>query len=149
MTHGSQEDGIERPQMLQTISRHHLSGFQESFATPIKFMPVELESKMLSCRFKHANAFRHDLFPNAVPGDNCNAEGFHLGCDSSFIERKQPQKNSDIIHRFQCVYISDEVLDFVFGPLGIVRASSEFCRRFVKSHRISGAALGKVSAPSE
>src|SRR2546426_9571957 len=81
VSHGTQEDRIERSQLLDTVDRHHLPGLDVSFATPIKRVPVESESKALSCRFQHTDAFWHHLFPDAVACDDCNIESFH-GCQT-------------------------------------------------------------------
>src|ERR1700688_4217336 len=73
----AQEDGIEWPQLLDTVCGHHLSGFKVSFATPVEWVPVELESKALSCSFQHPNAFRHHFFPDAIACDDRYVESFH------------------------------------------------------------------------
>jgi hypothetical protein len=78
MPHGSQKDGVERPQLLQTIGRHHLSGFRVGFAAPIELLPSELEPKAFSCRFEDADAFGNDFFPDAIAGDDGNTERFHF-----------------------------------------------------------------------
>ena len=78
MPHGSQKDGVERPQLLQTIRRHHLSGFHVGFAAPIELLPSELEPKAPPCRFEHADAFGNDFFPNTIAGDDGNTERFHF-----------------------------------------------------------------------
>src|SRR6266581_1666972 len=77
VSHGTQEDRIERSQLLDTVDRHHLPGLDVSFATPIKRVPVESESKALSCRFQHTDAFWHHLFPNAVACDDRDVESSH------------------------------------------------------------------------
>ena len=78
MAHGSQKDGVERPQLLQTIGRHHLSGFHVGFAAPIELLPFELEPKALPCCFEHADAFGNDFFPDAIAGEYGNIERFHF-----------------------------------------------------------------------
>src|SRR5258708_19701765 len=75
--HGAQEDRIEWPQLLDTVCGHHLSALSVSFATPIERVPVESESKALSCRFQHSNAFRHDFFSDAITCDDRDIKGFH------------------------------------------------------------------------
>src|ERR1700688_1754854 len=77
MSDRAQEDGIEWPQLLNAISGHHLPGFNVSFATPVERVPFEPESKAMSCRFQHSNAFRHYFFPDAVPCDDRDVESFH------------------------------------------------------------------------
>src|SRR6266404_3916961 len=74
VSHGSQEDRVKRSQLLDTIGWHHLPSLDVSFATPIKRVPVESESKALSCRFQHTDAFWHYLFPDAVACDDSNRE---------------------------------------------------------------------------
>src|SRR6267154_2551063 len=56
---GAQEDRVEWAQLLDTVCGHHLSGFDISFTTPIERVPVEPESKALSCRFQDSNTFWH------------------------------------------------------------------------------------------
>src|SRR5207253_1536119 len=68
---------VKRSQLLDTIGRHHLPSLDVSFATPIKRVPVESESKALSCRFQHTDAFWHHLFPNAVACDDRDVESSH------------------------------------------------------------------------
>src|SRR6266567_2414454 len=80
--HGAQEDRIEWPQLLDTVCGHHLSGLSISFATPIECVPVETESKALSCRFQHSNAFRHDFFSDAIACDDRDIKSFH---EATFI----------------------------------------------------------------
>src|SRR2546421_10764409 len=77
VSHGTQEDRVKRSQLLDTIGRHHLPSLDVSFATPIKRVPVESESKALSCRFQHTDAFWHHLFPNAVACDDRDVESSH------------------------------------------------------------------------
>src|SRR6266566_626334 len=77
MPNGTQEDRVEWPQLLDTVCRHHLSGFNVSFATPVERVPVEPESKALACRFQHSNAFRHHFFPDAIACDDRDVESFH------------------------------------------------------------------------
>src|SRR5207245_7666691 len=77
VSHGTQEDRVERPQLLDTIGRHHLPSLDISFATPIKRVPVESESEALSCHFQHTDAFWHHLFPNAVACDDRYVESSH------------------------------------------------------------------------
>src|SRR5260370_33567676 len=78
MPHSSQESGVQLPKLLKAIGRHHLSVLHVSFATPIELLPVKFKSKTLSCCFEHANAFRNDLFADAISGDDGNVERFHL-----------------------------------------------------------------------
>src|SRR4030088_954780 len=40
-------------------------------------MPVELESKTLSCGLENSDAFRNYFFPNAISGNHCYVESFH------------------------------------------------------------------------
>src|SRR5207245_9308113 len=77
VSHSTQEDRVKRSQLLDTIGRHHLPSLDVSFATPIKRVPVESESKALSCRFQHTDAFCHHLFPNAVACDDRDVESSH------------------------------------------------------------------------
>src|SRR6267378_2245894 len=77
MSHSAKEDGVKRPELLQAIGGHHLSGFDVSLATPIERVPVELESKAVSCRFQHSDAFGHHFFSDAISRNDCNIESFH------------------------------------------------------------------------
>src|SRR2546427_10244953 len=77
VSHGTQEDRVERPQLLDTIGRHHLPSLDINVATPIKRLPVESESEALSCRFQHTDAFWHHLFPNAVACDDRDVDSSH------------------------------------------------------------------------
>src|SRR5260370_10805427 len=77
VSNGAEEDRVKWPELLDTVCGHHLSGFDVSFATPVKRVPVEPESKALSCRFQHTNAFGHNFFPDAVACDDRDVESFH------------------------------------------------------------------------
>src|SRR6266446_2248154 len=74
---GAQEDRVEWAQLLDTVCGHHLSGFDISFTTPIERVPVEPESKALSCRFQDSNTFWHHFFSDAITCDDCDVESFH------------------------------------------------------------------------
>src|SRR5215467_12775068 len=81
VSHGTQKDRVEWPQLLDTIGRHHLPSLDIIVATPIKLVPVEAESEALPSRFQHTDAFRNHFFPDAVTCDDCNFESFH-GCQT-------------------------------------------------------------------
>src|SRR5437016_12383896 len=86
VSHGTQEDRVKRSQLLDTIGRHHLPSLDVSFATPIKRVPVESESKALSCRFQHTDAFSYHLFPNSVACDYRDVEISHEARLCSFSD---------------------------------------------------------------
>src|SRR5260370_13814934 len=77
VSHGAQEDRVERPQLLDTVWGHHVSGLNISFATPVERVPVEAESEAVSCRVQHPNAFRHHFFSDAIACDDRDVESFH------------------------------------------------------------------------
>ena len=77
VSNGTQEDCVERAQLLDAIVRHHLASLDVGFAAPIKGVPVEMESKTLSCRFQNSNAFGYDFFANTVASDDRDVELLH------------------------------------------------------------------------
>src|SRR5260370_11114022 len=66
MANGAEEDSVKRPQLLQAVGGHHLSGLYVGFATPIECVPVHLESKAPSRLFQREHSFVHPFFPDAV-----------------------------------------------------------------------------------
>src|SRR5467141_1147175 len=126
MPNGAEEDSVERPQLLQAIGGHHLSGLSVSFTTPIEGVPVQSKTKALPGRFQHANAFRHHFLSDAVSRDNRDVESFHVRQTLSFS---------------------------FFGldarPVCEFGAAPEFCRRFFKSHGVRGATLAKISSAGD
>src|SRR5258708_12398221 len=84
MATGAEEDSVKRPQLLQAVGGHHLSGLCVGFATPIEGVPVHLESKAPSRRFPREHAFGHPFFPDSVPADYLLLESSHVPCSLSF-----------------------------------------------------------------
>src|SRR5882724_4450712 len=78
MSNCAKEDRVKRPELLQAICRHHLSGLHVGFTTPVECVPVPSKTKALSRSFQHADAFGHHLFPDAVSCNDCNIESFHV-----------------------------------------------------------------------
>src|SRR6267378_1548470 len=78
MSNSAKEDGVKRPELLQTICRHHLSGLNVGFTTPVECVPVPSKTKALSRGFQHADAFGQHFFPDAVSRNDCNIESFHV-----------------------------------------------------------------------
>src|ERR1700694_5958290 len=85
----AQEDSVKRPQLLNAVRRHHASGLDIGFATPIERVPFELESKALSCGFQNPDALRNYFFPNAISGNHCYVERFHGRCGLLFLDSPQ------------------------------------------------------------
>src|SRR5260370_16287136 len=77
MSNGSQEDRIERPQLLDTIRGHHLSGVNVCFATPVELVPLESKSEALPCRFQHSVAFWDYFFSDAIACDDRDVKSLH------------------------------------------------------------------------
>src|SRR6266699_2263921 len=147
MPNGAEEDSVERPQLLQAIGGHHLSGFNVSFTTPIEGVPVQSKTKALPCYFQHANAFRHYFLSDAVSGDNCDVESFHVRqtLSFSFLGCQQRRKRTHIRGGIQGADKSDYFLGLTARPVCVFGASPEFCRCFFKSHGIRRATLPKIS----
>src|ERR1700719_2625911 len=78
VAYSAEKDSVRRAQLLQTVIRHHFPGLRVRFTAPVEFVPFPLETKALSCRFEHADAFRHHFFADAVSCDDRNVEGFHF-----------------------------------------------------------------------
>src|ERR1700722_13684732 len=78
VTNGAQENCVKGPQLLQTVIRHHFPGLYVSFAAPVKFLPLPLETEALFCCFEHADAFWHHFLADTVSGDDRDVEGFHF-----------------------------------------------------------------------
>src|SRR5882762_105307 len=146
MANGAEEDSVERPQLLQAVGGHHLSGLDVSFATPIEGVPVHLESKAPSRRFQREHAFGHHFFPDAVSGDDCDIESFHVRgtLSFSFFGCQQRRKRAHIRGRIYGADKSYYLLGLGPRPVRIFGASSELGRRFFKSHGVRGAALAKL-----
>src|SRR3979411_581784 len=83
----AQEDSVKRPQLLNAVRRHHASGLDIGFATPIERVPLELESKALSGGFQNPDALRNHFFPNTISGNHCYVESLH---GRSFILSRLP-----------------------------------------------------------
>src|SRR5207237_6506112 len=117
VSHGTQEDRVERPQLLDTIGRHHLPSLDINVATPIKRLPVESEPEALSCRFQHTDAFWHYLFPDAVACDDCNIESFH-GCQTYPFSADSKRESALISEAEYKVLTKAMILsDLTFGQL--------------------------------
>src|ERR1700704_5143478 len=78
MSYRSEEDGVKGPQLLDAIRRHHFSGREVGFATPIERVPVQLKSKALPCRIQHSDALWNHLFADTVARNDCNFKSLHL-----------------------------------------------------------------------
>ena len=77
MSHSAQENSLEWAKLFNSVGGHHLAGLDVGFAAPVERVPLELKSKALAGCFEHTNAFGNHLFPNPVPGNDCDVEGFH------------------------------------------------------------------------
>ncbi len=149
MSYGTKEYRIEGPQLLKAVWRHHPSGFDVGFATPIEWMPLALESELLPGCFQHTDAFRDDFLPDAVSGDDSDLESFHVRRTLSLLGRQQWRQRSYIRDRIQGLDDSNDFLGLRLWPFGEFRASSEFCDCFVKSHGIGGTALAKIRSAAD
>src|SRR5215218_4344962 len=64
--------GVERPQLVEPVFRHHAAGFRIDFATPVEFAPFQAETIAPRGRFEHGDPLRHDLAPDPVAGNDRN-----------------------------------------------------------------------------
>src|SRR5882762_2535147 len=144
VSHGAEEDSVKRPQLLDTIRRHHLRGLYVGFAAPLECIPVALKSKMSPRGVQHPDAFWNHLFSDAVACDDCDVEGFHARCTLPFFRGKQWKQRAHIRNRIQGLNKCDDFLGLDLWPVCRFGTSPEFGRCFFKSHGIRRAALGKI-----
>src|SRR5882672_7748269 len=70
ITHCPQIDGIEWPQLLESIFRHHAAGCEIGLAAPVEMLPRKRQIKPASRRFEYANALGNHFPPNAIAFDH-------------------------------------------------------------------------------
>ena len=72
VSHGTEENGVKGPELLDAVRWHHPAGFHIRFAAPIQVLPTEAESKALPCDLENPHAFGDNFLADAVSEDNRN-----------------------------------------------------------------------------
>src|SRR5712692_9216296 len=67
---GAEKDRIEQAQPVDPVFRHHPPGLGVGLAAPADFAPFEGKAIAPRRRLHDHDAFRHDLAPDAVAGDD-------------------------------------------------------------------------------
>jgi hypothetical protein len=73
----TEKNGVERAQLLETVSRHHSPSPEIFFAAPVEVVPIELKSEAVPGSIQDANAFRHYFLPDSISRNDANAKCFH------------------------------------------------------------------------
>src|SRR6202171_4187699 len=58
----AEENGVERPQLLEAVVRHHFPGVHIGCAAPVKRLPMQAKTKTLRRCSAHANTCRDSFF---------------------------------------------------------------------------------------
>src|SRR5579859_806633 len=90
MAYGAKENCVKRPQLRQTIIRHHLSGLHIPFAAPVKRTPLHPKIETTPRRFQYTNTFRNNFLSDAIAGNDRNVESSHLLRFSCGVESPDP-----------------------------------------------------------
>src|ERR1051325_6935798 len=69
ITDGAEKYGIIGPQLIEPILRHHATGLGVGLAAPVESAPLKRETIAARRRFQRLDAFRYDLAPDTVAGD--------------------------------------------------------------------------------
>ncbi len=77
MSHGAEEDRIERAQLLNAVRGHHVSGLHVGFTAPIERVPLACESKTLPRSVEYPDALWNHFLPDAISRNHRNVEGSH------------------------------------------------------------------------
>src|SRR5579864_5902266 len=74
---GAQIDGIEIPQLIESVRGHHPTRLEIGLATPVEMVPGKANVKAASGSFENAKALGHNLVSNAVPLNGCDLVVIH------------------------------------------------------------------------
>jgi len=75
----TEKNCIKSAELLDTIGRHHGTGFEIAFATPVEILPLEGYAKNGGNCLENLDALRYDFLAYAITRDDCNAIcGRHL-----------------------------------------------------------------------
>src|SRR5882762_2325886 len=72
-----------------------------------------------------------------------------IGRFSPCVGGEERRQHGDIGSRFQSLDERNYSFSFVLRPINILRAATEFCCCFVKSHRVSRASLAEGGLPGD
>src|SRR5437763_16314303 len=70
ITDSAEKYGIVGPQLIEPIFRHHATGLGVGLAAPVEFAPLKRETIAARRRLQRLDAFRYDLAPYTVAGDD-------------------------------------------------------------------------------
>jgi hypothetical protein len=74
----SEENGVEGPELLQSVVRHHRTGLLVAIRPPVELGDVQFEPAVAFCQgIEDLQARRNDFGPDAVGGDGGDFVGVH------------------------------------------------------------------------
>src|SRR6266508_829243 len=76
-TAGAEEHGVVSADRREAVLGHHAPVPQAVFAAPGKLLPLERDAEPAAGRLEHAQALGHDLFSDAVAGDDGDLVALH------------------------------------------------------------------------
>src|SRR5260370_4175431 len=99
MPYRAKEDGVEGPELLESVLRHHAAGFQVALAAPVEFLPGERKTKAPRGGLGNANSLGDDFPANAIAGNGGDFVSFGGGghvdkADSSVFVMRQKRRDS-------------------------------------------------------
>src|SRR5260370_30478308 len=103
MPYRAKEDGVEGPELLESVLRHHAAGFQVALAAPVEFLPGERKTKAPRGGFGDANSLGNDFPADAIAGNVGDFVSFGVGghvvnADSPvFVMRQKPRDSQALL----------------------------------------------------
>jgi hypothetical protein len=76
-TDGTQKDGIESAQLIQALSRYHLSGLRVGLAAPIEVLPREMQIESPTDRLQNTETLWNYFATDTVAFNHCDLKMLH------------------------------------------------------------------------
>lgn len=71
--------GVEFPELVQAIGRHHPARCKIGFAAPVKRVPIKFEPESRPGSLEHTNALWYDLLADTITRNDRDRESFQKG----------------------------------------------------------------------